>query len=93
MAKNLILEVIEVDNNGALFARFKKTNADGDNFGVHYIGLAPGIDIDAFMSGSAVASLASAGMSAPTTVDMDRIKSLAALVWTPAVVAAYLSQQ
>ena len=90
--KSLIIDQIELTQNGTIQVRMHKLSSDGDNIGNHRTAIEPGGDIDAQMA-AVNAHMATENFAPIPQADVDRLKSIAAAAWTPEVIAAYQAAQ
>ena len=88
--KNLTHKFIQHEANGNIFLALQKTSSDGDALGTHYINFPPDCDIDAYAA-SAVTTLGN--FNAVPSDSVNQVKTLAQLLWTAEVVAAYQAAQ
>jgi len=92
MAKSLIIEQIEVTNNGTVQVRMHKLSSDGDLIGNHRTSLPPATDINAQVA-AVNAHMATENYSAIPDADVVKLTAICNAVWTAEVVAAYQAAQ
>ena len=90
--KSLIIDQIEVTQNGTIQIRMHKLSSDGDNIGNHRTSIAPGGDIDAQVA-AVNNHMATENFAPIPQADVDRLKAIATAAWTAEVVAAYQAAQ
>lgn len=90
--KSLIIDQIEVAQNGTIQIRMHKISSDGDMLGNHRTSIEPGGDIDAQMA-AVNAHMATENFAPIPQADVDRLKAIAAAAWTADVVTAYQAAQ
>jgi len=91
MAKQLIIEQIEITNNGTVQVRLHKLSSDGDLIGNHRTSLPPATDINAQI-GAVNAHMAEENYSAISDADVVKLTAICNAAWTPEVIAAYQAQ-
>jgi len=84
--KQLIIDQIEVTQNGTIQIRMHKLSSDGDMIGNHRTSIAPGGDIDAQIA-AVNAHMGSEGYAPIPDADVARVKTTAAATWTPENIA------
>jgi len=92
MAKSLIIEQIEVTNNGTVQVRMHKLSSDGDLIGNHRTSFPPAGDINAQVA-AVNAHMATENYSAIPDADVVKLTAICNAVWTAEVVAAYQAAQ
>jgi hypothetical protein len=92
MAKSLIIEQIEVTNNGTVQVRLHKISSDGDLIGNHRTSLPPATDITAQIS-AVNAHMATENYSAISDADVAKLTAICNAAWTAEVIAAYQAAQ
>jgi len=92
MAKQLIIEQIEITNNGTVQVRMHKLSSDGDLIGNHRTSLPPATDINAQI-GAVNAHMAEENYSAISDADVAKLTAICNTAWTADVVSAYQAQQ
>jgi hypothetical protein len=92
MAKSLIIDQIEVSNNGTVYVRMHKLSSDGDLLGNHRTSLPPAADINAQVS-AVNAHMASENYTAISDADVVKLTAICNAAWTPEVIAAYQAAQ
>jgi len=92
MAKLLIIDQIEVSNNGTIYVRMHKMSSDGDLIGNHRTSLPPATDINAQVA-AVNAHMATENYSAIPDADVAKLTAICNTVWTTEVVAAYQAAQ
>jgi hypothetical protein len=92
MAKSLIIEQIEVTNNGTVQVRLHKISSDGDINGNHRTSLPPATDITAQIS-AVNAHMATENYSAISDADVAKLTAICNAAWTAEVIAAYQAAQ
>jgi len=88
MPKQLIIDQIEVTNNGTVQVRMHKLSSDGDLLGNHRTSLTPATDINAQIA-AVNAHMASENYTAIPDAHVVKLTAICNTVWTDAVVAAY----
>jgi hypothetical protein len=91
MAKSLIIDQIEVTNNGTVQVRMHKLSSDGDLIGNHRTILPPATDINAQVA-AVNAHMATENYSAISASDVVKLTSICNATWTAEVVAAYQAE-
>ena len=89
--KQLIIDQIEVTQNGTIQIRMHKISSDGDMLGNHRTAIEPGGDIDAQIA-AVNAHMGSEGYAAIPDADVARVKATAAATWTPENIAPVTAQ-
>ena len=89
--KQLIIDQIEVTQNGTIQIRMHKLSSDGDMIGNHRTAIEPGGDIDAQIA-AVNAHMGSEGYAAIPDADVVRVKATAAATWTPENIAPVTAQ-
>lgn len=92
MPKQLIIDQIEVTNNGTVQVRMHKLSSDGDLIGNHRTALPPATDISAQV-GAVNADMARENYSAISASDVAKLTAICNAAWTAEVVAAYQAAQ
>jgi len=92
MAKQLIIEQIEITNDGTVQVRMHKLSSDGDLIGNHRTSLPPATDINAQI-GAVNAHMAEENYSAISDADVAKLTAICNTAWTADVVSAYQAQQ
>lgn len=90
--KQLIIEQIEVTNNGTIQVRMHKMSSDGDLIGNHRTTLPPATDINAQIA-AVNAHMATENYSAISDADVVKLTAICNAAWTAEVVAAYQAAQ
>ena len=88
MPKQLIIDQIEVTNNGTVQVRMHKMSSDGDLIGNHRTLLPPATDINAQVA-AVNAHMATENYSAISDSDVVKLTAICNVAWTAEVVAAY----
>ena len=91
MAKSLIIDQIEVTNNGTVQVRMHKLSSDGDLIGNHRTILYPATNINAQVA-AVNAHMATENYSAISDADIAKLTAICNAAWTAEVVAAYQAQ-
>ena len=92
MAKSLIIDQIEVIQNGTVHVRMHKLSSDGDLIGNHRTLLPPASDINAQIS-AVNAHMASENYTAIPNADVVKLTAICNAAWTAEVIAAYQAAQ
>jgi hypothetical protein len=92
MAKSLIIDQIEVTNNGVVQVRMHKLSSDGDLLGNHRTALPPATDVNAQIA-VVNAHMATENYSAIPDADVVKLTAICNAAWTAEVVAAYQAAQ
>jgi len=92
MPKQLIIDQIEVTNNGTVQVRMHKLSSDGDLLGNHRTSLPPETDINAQIA-AVNAHMASENFTAIPNADIVKLTSICNAAWTAEVIAAYQAAQ
>ena len=92
MAKQLIIDQIEVTSNGTVQVRMHKMSSDGDLIGNHRTTLLPATDINAQVA-AVNAHMAKENYSAIPDADVVKLTAICNTVWTAEVIAAYQAAQ
>ena len=92
MAKSLIIDQIEVTNNGTVQVRMHKLSSDGDLIGNHRTSLPPAGDIAAQVA-AVNAHMATENYSPVSAADVVKLTAICNAAWTPEVIAAYQAAQ
>jgi hypothetical protein len=92
MAKQLIIEQIEITKDGTVQVRMHKLSSDGDLIGNHRTSLPPATDINAQI-GAVNAHMAEENYSAISDADVAKLTAICNAAWTPEVIAAYQAAQ
>jgi len=90
--KSLIIDQIEVTNNGTIQVRMHKMSSDGDLIGNHRTALPPATDINAQVA-TVNAHMATENYSAIPDADVAKLTAICNAAWTAEVVAAYQAAQ
>jgi hypothetical protein len=91
MAKSLIIDQIEVTNNGTVQVRMHKLSSDGDLIGNHRTILYPATDITAQVA-AVNAHMATENYSAISASDVAKLTAICNATWTAEVVASYQAE-
>ena len=86
--KQLIIDQIEVTNNGTVQVRMHKLSSDGDLLGNHRTLITPGGDIAAQIA-AVNNHMATENYSAISAADVAKLTAICNAAWTPEVIAAY----
>ena len=92
MPKQIIIEQIEITNDGTVQVRMHKLSSDGDLIGNHRTSLPPATDINAQI-GAVNTHMAEENYSAISDADVAKLTAICNTVWTAEVVAAYQAEQ
>jgi hypothetical protein len=92
MPKQLIIDQIEVTNNGTVQVRMHKLSSDGDLLGNHRTALPPATDINAQIA-AVNAHMASENYTAIPDADVVKLTAICNAAWTAEVIAAYQAAQ
>lgn len=90
--KQLIIDQIEITNNGTIQVRMHKMSSDGDLIGNHRTSLPPATDINAQVA-AVNAHMATENYSAIPDADVVKLTAICNAAWTAEVVAAYQAAQ
>jgi hypothetical protein len=90
--KQLIIDQIEVTNNGTVQVRMHKLSSDGDMLGNHRTSIEPGGDIAAQIA-AVNNHMATENYSAISAADVAKLTAICNAAWTPEVIAAYQAAQ
>ena len=90
--KSLIIEQIEVTNNGTIQVRMHKMSSDGDLIGNHRTSIEPAGNISAQIA-AVNAHMATENYSAISDADVVKLTAICNAAWTAEVVAAYQAAQ
>jgi len=90
--KSLIIEQIEITNNGTVQIRFHKISSDGDLIGNHRTSISPGGDINAQVA-AVNAEMASRNFPPISDADVVKLTAICNAAWTAEVIAAYQAAQ
>lgn len=90
--KQLIIDQIEITNNGTVQVRMHKMSSDGDLIGNHRTSLPPATDINAQVA-VVNAHMATENYSAISDADVVKLTAICNAAWTPEVIAAYQAAQ
>ena len=90
--KSLIIDQIEVSNNGTVYVRMHKLSSDGDLIGNHRTALPPATDINAQVA-AVNANMATENYSAISDSDVAKLTAICNVAWTAEVVAVYQAAQ
>jgi hypothetical protein len=88
MTKSLIIDQIEVTNNGTVQVRMHKLSSDGDLLGNHRTSLPPAADINAQVS-AVNSHMAIENYSPVSAADITKLTAICNAAWTAEVIAAY----
>jgi len=91
MAKQLIIDQIEITKDGTVQVRMHKLSSDGDLIGNHRTSLPPATDINAQI-GAVNAHMAEENYSAISDADVVKLTAICNVAWTAEVIAAYQAQ-
>ena len=80
MPKQIVVDQIEVTNNGTIQIRMHKLSSDGDLIGNHRTAIEPGGDVDAQMA-AVNAHMGSEGYAPIAPEDIQRVKTIAQAAW------------
>ena len=92
MPKTLVVEQIEVSQNGVIQVRMHKLSSDGDLIGNHRTSIPPAGDINAQIA-SVNAHMATENYLAIPDADVVKLTAICDAAWTAEVVAAYQAAQ
>lgn len=92
MPKQLIIDQIEVTNNGTVQVRMHKLSSDGDLLGNHRTSLPPATDINAQIA-AVNAHMATENYMAIPDAHVVKLTAICNAAWTTEVVAAYQAAQ
>ena len=92
MPKQLIIDQIEVTNNGTVQVRMHKLSSDGDLLGNHRTSLPPETDINGQIA-AVNAHMASENFTAIPNADVVKLTAICNAAWTAEVIAAYQAAQ
>ena len=92
MPKQLIIDQIEVTNNGTVQVRMHKLSSDGDLIGNHRTSLPPATDITAQVA-AVNAHMATENYSAISDADVVKLTAICNAAWTAEVIVAYQAAQ
>jgi hypothetical protein len=90
--KSLIIEKIEVTNNGTIQVLMHKISSDGDLIGNHRTSIAPAGDINAQI-GAVNTHMATENYAAISASDVAKLTAICNAAWTAEVIAAYQAAQ
>jgi len=90
--KSLIIDQIEVTNNGTVQVRLHKFSSDGDLLGNHRTMLPPATDINAHVV-VVNAQMATENYSAIPDADVVKLTAICNAAWTAECIAAYQAAQ
>ena len=90
--KSLIIEQIEVTNNGTVQVRLHKLSSDGDLIGNHRTSIPPAGDITAQI-GAVNAHMATENYSPVSAADITKLTAICNAAWTAECIAAYQAAQ
>lgn len=90
--KTLVINQIEILNDGTIQIRMSKLSSDGDLIGYHRTSVAPGGDVDAQFA-AVNAHMEQEGFAPVSAEDIARVKAHTAIAQTPEAVAAYKARQ
>jgi hypothetical protein len=88
MPKQLIIDQIEITNNGTVQVRMHKLSSDGDMIGNHRTSLPPAGDIAAQIA-AVNNHMATENYSAIPAADVAKLTAICNAAWTPEVRQAY----
>jgi hypothetical protein len=88
MAKQLIIDQIEVTSNGTVQVRMHKMSSDGDLIGNHRTSIPPAGNISAQIA-AVNAHMATENYSAISDADVVKLTAICNAAWTAEVIAAY----
>jgi hypothetical protein len=88
MAKQLLIDQIEITSNGTVQVRMQKLSSDGDVIGNHRTSIAPAGDITAQI-GAVNAHMATENYAAISASDVAKLTAICNAAWTAEVIAAY----
>lgn len=88
MAKQLIIDQIEVTKDGTVQVRMHKLSSDGDLIGNHRTSLPPAGDIAAQVA-AVNAHMDAENYLAISAADVAKLTAICNAAWTPEVIAAY----
>ena len=94
--KSLIIDQIEVTNNGTIQVRMHKLSSDGDLLGNHRTSITPATDVNTQVNAqiSAVnANMATENYSAISDADVVKLTAICNAAWTAECIAAYQAAQ
>jgi len=92
MAKSLIIDQIEVTQNGTVQVFINKISSDGDFIGNRVKRLPPASDINAEIA-EINAYMATENFSAISAADVIKLTAICNAAWTESVIAAYQAAQ
>lgn len=92
MAKQLLIDQIEITSNGTVQVRMQKLSSDGDLIGNHRTTLTPITDITAQVF-AVNTHMATENFSPISEADVLKLTSICNAAWTPEVIAAYQAAQ
>ena len=90
--KYLIIDQIEVSNNGTVYVRMHKMSSDKDLIGNHRTMLPPATDINAQINAVNV-DMARENYSAISASDVAKLTAICNAAWTAECIAAYQAAQ
>ena len=90
--KQLIIDQIEVTQNGTIQIRMHKLSSDGDMLGNHRTSIEPGGDIAAQIA-AVNNHMATENFAAIPAADVVKLTAICNAAWTPEVIAAYQAAQ
>ena len=90
--KSLIIDQIEVTNNGTIQVRMHKLSSDGDLIGNHRTSLPPATDINAQVA-AVNTHMATENYSAIPNADVAKLTAICNAAWTAECIAAYQAAQ
>ena len=96
MSKQLIIDQIEVTQNGTVQVRMHKISSDGDLLGNHRTALSPATDVNAQVTAQITAvnaHMATENYSAISAADVAKLTAICNAAWTAEVIAAYQAAQ
>ena len=88
MPKTLVVDQIEVTQNGTIQVRMHKLSSDGDVIGNHRTSIEPGGSVDNQLA-SVNTHMATENYAPVSAGDIARVQAIADAAWTPEVIAAY----
>lgn len=91
MPKQLIIDQIEVTQDGTVQVRMHKISSDGDLLGNHRTALPPATDIN-YQIAAVNSQMAKENFLPISDSDVVKLTAICNVVWTAEVIAAYQSQ-
>ena len=92
MPKKLIIDQIEVTQNGTVQVRMHKISSDGDLLGNHRTALPPATDIN-YQIAAVNSQMAKENYSSISDADVVKLTAICNVTWTAEVIAAYQAAQ